>query len=548
MTDRHEPDALAPTPEVRRSRWSVSLIWLVPIVAALIGLSMVIHSWASRGPTITVTFLTAEGLEAGKTQVKYKNVVIGTVSDIQLAPDRNRVITTIELEKSAEGFATKDARFWVVRPRFGVNGVSGVDTLVSGAFIGADIGDSTESHRDFRGLEQPPALIHGASGKRFIVTADDIGSLDVGSPVYYRRIQVGRVVSFHLNQDGKGVSAQIFVDSPYDRFVTANSRFWNASGVDVSLSASGLKLNTQSLATVVAGGIAFVTPEWPKDPQEADEDQSFTLFDDQASALAPPDGEPFYVRMRFQQSLRGLATGAPVEFLGMNVGRVVSLTPDYEDAQDRFSLIVGAVIYPQRLGDVGKRIETKDRDGKLFAGWVARGLRAQARTGNLLTGQLYISVDFVPNAPKVAFDPQAKPLSIPTVTGSFDRLQEQMAGIVNKIDKIPFDSIGKNLDTSLAQLSGTLKQLNAGVLPQLTTTLMGVQQLTGSASQSLGADSPVQQNLTQTLEEMQRMARSLRVFGDYLGRHPESLIRGLVTDPPPKFEPGSRDPAKGKLQ
>ena len=397
-------------------------------------------------------------------------------------------------------------------------------------------------------LEQPPALIHGASGKRFIVTADDIGSLDVGSPVYYRRIQVGRVVSFHLNQDGKGVSAQIFVDSPYDRFVTANSRFWNASGVDVSLSASGLKLNTQSLATVVAGGIAFVTPEWPKDPQEADEDQRFTLFDDQASALAPPDGEPFYVRMRFQQSLRGLATGAPVEFLGMNVGRVVSLTPDYEDAQDRFSLIVGAVIYPQRLGDVGKRIETKDRDGKLFAGWVARGLRAQARTGNLLTGQLYISVDFVPNAPKVAFDPQAKPLSIPTVTGSFDRLQEQMAGIVNKIDKIPFDSIGKNLDTSLAQLSGTLKQLNAGVLPQLTTTLMGVQQLTGSASQSLGADSPVQQNLTQTLEEMQRMARSLRVFGDYLGRHPESLIRGLVTDPPPKFEPGSRDPAKGKLQ
>lgn len=141
------------------------------------------------------------------------------------------------------------------------------------------------------------------------------------------------MVSFHLNPDGKGVSAQVFIDSPYDRFVTANSRFWNASGVDVSLSASGLKLNTQSLATVVAGGIAFVTPEWPKDPQEAQEDQSFTLFDDQTSALAPPDGEPFYVRMRFQQSLRGLSTGAPVEFLGMNVGRVVSLTPTTRTAR-----------------------------------------------------------------------------------------------------------------------------------------------------------------------------------------------------------------------
>lgn len=547
MTDRHEPDALAPTPEVRRSRWSVSLIWLVPIVAALIGLSMVVHSWASRGPTITVTFLTAEGLEAGKTQVKYKNVVIGTVTDIQLAPDRNRVIITIDLEKSAEGFATQGARYWVVRPRFGVSGVSGVDTLLSGPFIGADIGDSTEKHYDFRGLEQPPALIHGASGKRFLLTADDLGSLDVGSPIYYRRIQVGRVVSYHLNREGTGVDAQVFIESPYDRFVTTNSRFWNASGVDVALSASGLKLNTQSLATVVAGGIAFVTPDWPKDQQEAPEDTHYTLFDDQTSALAPPDGEPHYIRMRFQQSLRGLATGAPVEFLGMNVGRVVSLTPDYDQKKDDFSLIVGAVIYPQRLGEVGKRLEAEDRDGKLFAGWVERGLRAQARTGNLLTGQLYISIDFIPNAPKVAFNPKAQPLVIPTVTGSFDRLQEQMAGIVNKIDKIPFDSIGKNLDTSLAQLSGTLKQLNSGVLPQLTTTLMGVQQLTGSASQTLGADSPVQQNLNQTLEEVQRMARSLRVFGDYLSRHPDSLIRGLVTDPPPKLEPGSRDPAKGKL-
>jgi len=547
MTDRHEPDALAPTPEVRRSRWSVSLIWLVPIVAALIGLSMVVHSWASRGPTITVTFLTAEGLEAGKTQVKYKNVVIGTVTDIKLAPDRNRVIITIDLEKSAEGFATQGARYWVVRPRFGVSGVSGVDTLLSGAFIGADIGDSTEKHYDFRGLEQPPALIHGASGKRFLLTADDLGSLDVGSPIYYRRIQVGRVVSYHLNREGTGVDAQVFIDSPYDRFVTTNSRFWNASGVDVALSASGLKLNTQSLATVIAGGIAFVTPDWPKDQQEAPEDTHYTLFDDQTSALAPPDGEPHYIRMRFQQSLRGLATGAPVEFLGMNVGRVVSLTPDYDQKKDDFSLIVGAVIYPQRLGEVGKRLEAEDRDGKLFAGWVERGLRAQARTGNLLTGQLYISIDFIPNAPKVAFNPKAQPLVIPTVTGSFDRLQEQMAGIVNKIDKIPFDSIGKNLDTSLAQLSGTLRQLNSGVLPQMTTTLMGVQQLTGSASQTLGADSPVQQNLNQTLEEVQRMARSLRVFGDYLSRHPDSLIRGLVTDPPPKLEPGSRDPAKGKL-
>ncbi|HEX7816969.1 intermembrane transport protein PqiB [Dyella sp.] len=530
-----------PEPVVRkRRRWSASAIWLVPVLAALVGLSLVINAILKAGPTISVSFQTASGLEAGKTPVKYKNVVIGKVTAIRLSKDRSHVIAKIDLEKNAESFATKDTRFWVVRPRIGLGGVSGIDTLLSGAFIGADVGETKEKQDEFTGLENPPAITHGAPGKSFTLHSDDLGSLDIGSPVYFRRIQVGRVASYQLDRDGKGVSLQIFVDSPNDNFVTKSSRFWNASGVDVQLGANGLKLNTQSLATVLAGGVAFQDPAGPHDATAAAEDAQFQLFNDQATAMAPPDGEPSYIRMRFDHSLRGLAIDAPVEFQGINIGRVVSINLDYDEKAQRFPLIVGAVVYPQRLGRVHDKLvalaQSHGEDAtmaQMMGRLVDHGLRAQARSGNLLTGQLYIALDFIPNAPKAEFNPDSKPLQIPTAPGSFDKLQEQIGVIVDKIQKIPFDSIGKHLDQTLADLDGTLKQVNGKTLPAFNDTLKGARQTLGTANNALSSDSPLQQNLGNTLEELQRAARSLRVLTDYLGGHPEALIRGRKADPAP---------------
>ena len=547
-----------PRPVVRRRRVNASLIWLIPALAALVGLSLVINNWLQAGPQITISFQSAEGLEAGKTPVKYKNVVIGRVNKIHLSSDRSHVLVNVALEKSAEGFATKDTRFWVVRPRIGLGGVSGIDTLLSGAFIGADVGDSKDYQDEFQGLELPPAVNHGAPGRSFILHSDDLGSLDIGSPVYYRRIQVGRVASYELDKDGKGVSLHIFVDGPNDKFVTRSSRFWNASGVDVSIGANGLKLNTQSLATVLAGGVAFQDPPGPHDDAPAPEDNEYTLFGDQATAMAPPDGTPHYIRMRFEQSVRGLAVDAPVEFLGINIGKVVSVRLDYDEQKQRFPVLVGAVIYPRRLGAAYDKLEAlakahgeKADLPQLMGRLVEHGLRAQARTGNLLTGQLYVALDFIPKTPKVAFDPQAKPLTLPTVPGSFDKLQEQMAGIVDKLAKVPFDSIGQNLDRSLAGLDRTLKQVNGQTLPALGDTLHGVQQTMGTANEALAGDSPLQQNLGATLEQVQRMARSLRVLTDYLGGHPEALIRGRRPDAKPadakpaNTTPAAMPPAQG---
>lgn len=538
-----------PQPVVHRRRFGASLIWLVPVLASMVGLSLVINSWLQAGPTVTISFESAEGLDAGKTPVKYKNVVIGKVSKIRLSEDRSKVLVKVALEKSAENFAMADTRFWVVRPRIGLGGVSGVDTLLSGAFIGVDVGTSKEPRDDFVGLEIPPAVTYGAPGRSFALHADDLGSLDIGSPVYFRRVQVGRVASYELDKDGRGVTFKIFVDGPYDQFVTRSSRFWNASGLDVSLGANGLKVNTQSLAAVLAGGVAFQDPAGPHDASRAAEGNSYRLFEDKATAMAPPDGPPQYIRMRFDQSLRGLAVDAPVEFLGINIGRVVSINMDYDEKKESFPVTVGAVIYPQRLGRAYEKLaalaEAQGAGGDLsqmVGKLVAHGLRAQARTGNLLTGQLYIAMDFLPKAPKVEFDATARPLQIPTAPGSFDKLQEQLGDIVNKIHKIPFDSIGMNLDATLAGLNKTLKQVNGEVLPELHGTLKDARKTLGTANNALSGDSPLQQNLSGTLQELQRMARSLRVFSDYLGTHPEALIRGRRADPAPAAAPRKAEP------
>jgi paraquat-inducible protein B len=542
------PSAPEPArPQVKARKARISLVWLVPIVAGVIGLSMVIHDFLNVGPKVVVSFLTAEGLEAKKTQVKYKNVVIGTVTDIALSEDRTHILATIELNQSATPFTRADSQYWVVRPRIGAHGVSGVDTLLSGAFIGADAGSSDKTERDFIGLENPPPVTFGEKGKRFILHTDDLGSLDIGSPIYFRRIQVGQVVAYELAKDGKGVNIEIFINSPNDQYVLTDSRFWNASGVDVSLGAAGLKVSTQSLTSIISGGIAFREPKYSPDAKLAEPNAEFKLFDDQTTALAPPDGEPKYIRMRFNQSLRGLVVNAPVDFLGVNIGRVVSVDLDYDAASGTFPGVVGAVIYPQRLGaandklkeQAGSKDDEEEQTSRILGRFVERGLRAQVRTGNLLTGQLYVAMDFDPKAPKIAYNAKARPLEIPTVGGSFDKLQEQLQAFVDKLGKIPIDDLSKNLNGTLIELQKTLKNVNGQVLPQMAGTLQQAQKTLGSANETLSDDSPARQQLGQALDEVQRTARSVRVLTDFLSRHPESLIRGRSGDAAPGSYKGS---------
>jgi paraquat-inducible protein B len=521
-----------PTPKVLKRRWLPSLIWLVPLTAVVIGATLVMNAWRTAGPRITIGFQTAQGLEVGKTLVKYRNVTVGHVTAIALSADRNHVRVSADLSSSARDLLTADARFWVVRPRIGIGWATGLETLISGSYIAVEAGDAKLRQSEFVGLENPPPLTHGLLGKTVVLHAKDVGSLALEAPVYYRHFEVGHVIDRELEADGHGARVTVFIDAPYDRLVTRATRFWNASGIDFTLGADGMKLRTQSVASVLAGGVAFEAAPTAQEVAEVPSGTEFTLFDDLVAAMAPPDGEPHYVRMRFSQSLRGLSVGAPVDFVGVNIGQVFSLDLDYDAEHKSFPVIVTALIYPRRMGKAYEVLEqsgtatSEDKMARLVSELVARGLRAQPRTGNLLTGQLYIALDFMPASRSARFDVDARPLEIPTVSGSVQELQQKLVSIVDKIDRIPIVQIGGHLDGDLAELDSTLRDLRTDLLPAGSAAFNSLHTTLGTVDHALADDAPWRDNIDQTLVEARSTLRSVRSLTDYLDRHPEAVLRG----------------------
>lgn len=523
-----------------RRRGRVSLVWIIPIVAALIGLSLVAQALWQRGPTITVTFATAEGIEPGKTKVKYKNVDIGDVTGLALSADHARVVATIDLAKDAAPFAVTGSRFWVVRPRLAGSGISGLGTLLSGAYIGVDAGQSHEARNAFVGEEEPPVVPSDMPGRRFILHADDVGSLDIGSPVFFRRVQVGHVESFALDPDGRRTTMGIFVKAPYERFVTTSSRFWHASGVDLRMDASGLKLETQSLATILLGGIAFESLEpsgsGQTAAQTAEEGAHFNLAADRVEALKSPDGAPESLVLHFQQSIRGLSAGAPVDFRGVEIGQVRSVSVEYDPAGTDFVSSARIDVYPQRLGrvsDVFPETMPQDRRRALLADLVQRGMRAQLRSGNLLTGQLYVAVDFFPQASPARFDPRLDPLELPTVPGDLQEMQQQVQNILRKLDKLPFDTLGQDAhrlivatETTVTQLGGLARHADRETMPEVRLAIRDLRQTLATVQGSIAGDSPLLQDIRQALRGVADATRSVKALTDGLDRSPESLLRG----------------------
>ncbi len=531
-------DKLSDIPDpivVKTTRRAPSLVWAVPILAALIGLSLIVTTVLERGPTITIRFQTAEGLEAGKTKVKYKDVDIGEVKAITLSKDLGHVLIHLELVRGTERFAVSDARFWIVRPRVAASGVSGLGTLFSGAYIGTDPGQSSEKQKEFIGLEVPPIVTTDVVGRQFTLHADDGGSPDIASPVYYRHVQVGQVVAFDLDQDGRGVTLKIFVQTPYDRFVTPETCFWHASGVDVRMDANGVKVRTSSLAALLLGGIAFDAPPDSPTTTPAEEGTAYALAVDQEQAMKRQNEKAELAVLYFDQSVRGLSPGAPVDFRGLQLGDVKSIDVEFDPETREFRMPVTIEIYLERLGERYREMILRGEPTtrkSLFEAMVRRGFRAQLRTGNFLAGQLYVALDFFPHALPVRLDPNRTPREIPTVVSGIEDLQSQLAEIAQKLNKVPFDSIAANLDKSLTGLKSMLgnaeklfRQVNE-VTPEAKAALAEARKSFTAAQHTLSQDAPLVHDARQAVEELTRAAQSLRVLADYLERHPESLLRG----------------------
>lgn len=523
MPDRDPP--LPRVPESRnvpRKRTRLSLVWFIPILAAIVGAWVAVTRVMSQGPKITITMKSAEGLEAGKTKIHYNGVDIGTVSTIELSEDHQHVILTAQMAPKTESFLVEDTKFWVVRPRISGANVSGLGTLISGAYIGVEIGSSKEDRRDFVALEIPPVISGDVPGRFFFLKTPDLGSIDTGTPIYFRRLQVGQVASYALDKDGNDLTIKVFVRAPYDQYVNPDTRFWHASGIDVSLSASGLTVQTQSVLSILIGGIAFETAASDQVLPPAEQNTVFTLAANRAAAFNPPPRNPQTYELIFKDSVRGLAAGAPVEFRGIPIGQVTAVRAQIDLKTFQFSVPVTIQLDPTRLGvklvdtTAGVDLETVRR--KLIDAMVAHGVRAQLRTGNLLTGAIYVSLDFFPGAPPATVDWSQSPVQLPTTPGQFEATEATVENIIKKLDKVPFQEIGEDLHKSIVELDKTLVAAQ-GTLTSMQSTLDNTRLLTEPNSMQV-------QQVSSTLQEVSRAARSLRVLADYLERHPEALIRG----------------------
>ena len=530
-TDRPTPEDL-PKPVIKKKR-QFSIVWLIPLVAALIGAWLAYKTISEKGPTITLTFENAEGLEAGKTKIKYKDVEIGQVESITLSKDLSHVVLTANLVKDAEQYLTENTRFWVTRARVTASQITGIGTIFSGAYIGIDPGKPGKPGkpvRAFKGLETPPVISTDVPGRYYMLRADRLGSLDIGVPVYFRQIKVGQVVAYDLAKDGQAVNAKIFVNAPHHDLVRENTRFWNAGGIDVSLSASGLKVNTESMVSVLLGGVAFETPVNLEPGEVAKDGHLFRLYDNREQSYQKTYLEKRHFVLFFNESVRGLAPGAPVEFRGIKIGQVLDVSLRFESEKATFQIPVLIEVEPERITIVGEKPTPGD---KLLGKFIERGLRAQLKTGNLLTGQLFVELDFYPNAPRREITYAGKYPVVPTVPTPLQAASETLTKFLDRLDKLPLEQTVTELRQGVKALNETItvtkelvSRLGTELAPQAKATLEQAQTTLASIERLTSSDAPANQDLRQALREFAEAARSIRILTDYLQQHPDSIIFG----------------------
>lgn len=484
-----------------------SIVWLIPLVAALAGGFVAWRAYSERGPEITIRFETAEGLEAGKTKVRYKDVEVGLVEEVRLADDLSRVVCRARMVPGADAFLREGTRFWVVRPRVAGGQVTGLGTLFGGAHVALDPVREGRPAHSFQGLAAPPVVTTDEPGRHFELRSHRAGAVAVGTPVFFRRIQVGGVVASELDPSGDFVSIRIFVAAPHDERVRAGTRFWNASGIDFELNADGVTVDTESLVSILIGGIAFDTPEREGDDR-ADEDAVFPLYESRAATRREIYTDKVQWLLHFDQSVRGLVAGSPVEFRGIRVGEVRDVRLEADPRQQELRIAVLIEIEPGRIGqlhlDAQQRRAAVDR-------LVAEGLRAQLRSGNLITGQLTVALDMHPGAAPARIAWQEPVPVFPTIPTTLEEITENVASLVERLEKVPIDRIAADLGASLVAARASLEQAER--------TLATTQALVAS-------DSMLNQELQRTLQELTDAARSLGLAAEQIEREPNSLLFG----------------------
>ena len=552
-------DAEMPRPLiVARRGLPFSKVWIIPAVAAAIAIGLAVERIAREGPTVTISFKSASGVEAGRTPIKYKDVTIGLVTAVHFSPGFDTVQVKAKIAKEAAGLMTEGASFWIVRPRVTLSEVSGLGTLLSGNYIGFDRGKSSEESRTFVGLENARVIGPGTPGRQFTLRSAEAQRIDVGMPVYYRGLQVGQVIAYDLIPDGSAVDLKVFVSSPYDAHVHPTTRFWNASGLDVSVNGEGLSLRTESLVSLLVGGLAFDNRPL-EDQRQAQEGTLFTVFRDRATAMKQPEPNDRRYVLYFNESLEGVAAGSPVTFLGIPAGEVISVGIEFDRATQRMRPRVEVTFSPERLierlpaAQVARAREIDRSAAKrqtLLRELIQRhGLRAQLRSASLVTGQRYVAFEYFPRAPMARLNWGEEPLEMPVVPSVLPALEEKLAVLLDKLERLPLEAMAGDVRQVMAEARVTLRSVDGLVqsvdqkaLPKFLAAVddasnalhAAERMLDGASTTLVGPQAPGQLELRAALKELTRAARSLRTLSDSLERHPESILRGRIGEAAPR--------------
>ncbi len=524
MNDFIEPPYEA-VDAVISKKWELPLIWLLPLCALLISGWLIYKTLSEKGPEITIIFPSADGLEIDKTKIEYLDVEIGKVSNIVINKNLKTIEVTAQMHKDTSDFLTNNTQFWVVRPQIGLSGISGLNTLMSGAYIAIKPEQGKPEHH-FTGLTKIPVLEANAEGKAFILETTNIGSMGPGTPISFHGISVGKVLHYELAKNADNIKLNVFINSPYDQFIRTNTRFWIDSGIDLSAGANGFKLRTGPLSSLFAGGIAFRTSIDDKATDIAPEHTPFQLFDDYDQSTQVIYHRTVKVVMYFKESVRGLTIGAPVLLLGIPVGKVTGITLEVNAQTMEIQIPVLVEIEPERIKILNKQVNLTNKDN--MGHLVAKGLRAQLQTGSLMTGQLFIALDIFPQSKIVTHSNDTGYLEFPTTPNSMNQIVNSAQAIMDKVSKLPLETMTTEINNTLKSLQGTSKAATKtlvtadGAIETLDKTMSSAQKVLTT----LEPGSTTQYELNQLLQELTQTASSVKQLSDYLEEHPESLIHG----------------------
>ncbi len=533
MTDKNAepqlPSGGYPAAAVSAKR-GFSVVWLVPIVAALVALWLVYKNISETGPTVQIKFETGEGLVAGKTKIRFRDVEIGVVTNVDLEKEKDgefMVVAHAELHPSTRDYLTEKTKFWAVRAHISAGQVAALGTLFSGAYIAMDGSAEGKKTKEFVALKKPPVIDPRVPGKHYKLSVDRLGGLNSGSPVYYRQIEVGMITDYVLQDDGT-ILLDVFIETPHHERIFDNTLFWNAGGIDLKIDASGVSLDTESLISVLMGGVAFDIPPRASAGAPAREGAVFPLFRNRSQANAIQYTIKKKYLLFFDQSLRGLQVGAPLDFRGLDIGEVVSIGLDADFNRDQIRMPVVVEIEPERFRIVGSP-DQEDLLDKL----IDQGLRAQLTIANLALGKKAVTLDFFPNAEPPPVVAAGRYPEIPTIRSPGAELIGNLAQISADLKTVPYVQIGQEMKTALEQVGTTMAEArallataNTDIAPRLAASLTEAESTLAATRAMVATNSVTRTELNRLLIELSDAAEAIAAVAEYLEQHPEALIFG----------------------